>query len=281
MFEVDGLGLLKLELLQRSGSFKARGATWQLLNRVDDARALGAVAASGGNFGIATADAAALLAVPATIFVGSTIAPAKIDRLRSVGAEVEVIEGGYFEAQQAATERAAASGALLLHPYDDEHMVAGNGSMAVEIEEDVPDVDTIVVAAGGGGLLAGVLAWVTDRVHVVAVETTGTATLAAALVAGEPVHVDGSGLCRDSLSPGLIGRLGWEAVQRWSPTSVVVSDDAVADAQRRLWSTCRLAAEPGGACALAALTSGGWEPPVGSRTVVVVCGSNVDVASVV
>ncbi len=272
---------LKLELLQRSGSFKARGATWQLLASSDAARDRGAVAASGGNFGIAVADAAATLDIPATIFVGSAIAAAKIERLRAAGAEVVVVDGGYPEAQEAAGERVAASGAVLLHPYDDPAMVAGNGSMAAEIDEQVPGVDTVVVAAGGGGLLAGVAAWFGDRVRLVAVETEGTATLAAALAAGEPVRVEGWGICRDSLSPGRVGDMGWAAVQRFGATSVVVADDDVVDAQRRLWSACRLAAEPGGACALAAVTSGAWAPEPGERAVVVVCGSNVDPATVV
>jgi threonine dehydratase len=267
--------LLKLELLQRSGSFKARGAVWQLLDRLDDARRSGVVAASGGNFGIAAADAARSLDVPATVFVASVTSPAKVDRLRLLGAEVVVADGSYADALAASEARAAATGALRVHAYDAPAMVAGNGTMAAELDGQL-GVDTVVVAVGGGGLLAGCLAWWGDAVRVVAVESRGTPTLARALEAGAPVDVDVSGRCADSLGARRLGTIAWELVQRHRPASLLVDDDDVLDAQRRLWAACRVYAEAGGAAALAAITSGAYVPADGERVAVVVCGGNGD-----
>jgi threonine dehydratase len=271
--------VLKLELVQRSGSFKARGATWQLLAAGDAARERGVAAASGGNFGIAVAEAAAILGVGATVFVTSLTAPAKVARLRGARAAVVVVEGAYADALAAATEHSQATGAVPLHAYDDPAMIAGNGTMALELEEQAPAVDTVLVAVGGGGLIAGVLAAYAGRVRVVAVETTGTSALAAALAAGEPADVDVSGLCADSLGARRLGDLNWAAVQAWRPISVVVDDAAVEGAQHRLWAACRIAAEPGGAAALAALTSGAYRPAPDERVAAVVCGANMDPAT--
>lgn len=270
--------VLKLEALQRAGSFKFRGAAWQLLRRLDEVRERGVVAASGGNFGIAVADAARSLDVPATVFVASVTAAAKVERLRLLGAEVVVADGDYADAYAASLERAREAGAVTVHAYDAPDMVAGNGTLAAELEEQAPGIDTVVVAVGGGGLLAGVLAWWGDRVRVVAVETHGTRALAAALEAGEPVDVEVSGACTDSLGARRIGALPWATVRRWPVTSVVVGDADVGAAQRRLWEACRVVAEPGGAAALAALTSGAYRPAAGERVAVVVCGANVDPA---
>jgi threonine dehydratase len=267
--------VLKLELLQRSGSFKARGATWQLLRRFDDARSAGVVAASGGNFGIAVADAARALDVPATVFVTSLTSAAKVDRLQLLGADVVVVAGEYADALEASVVRAAGSGAVSVHAYDNADMVAGNGTMAAEVE----DVDTALVAVGGGGLLGGCLAWWQDGVDVVAVETEQTPTLHAALAAGEPVDVVVGGRCADSLGARRVGAEPWALVERWRPSSLLVSDDDVLDAQRRLWAACRLYAEPGGAAALAAVTSGAYVPSAGERVCVVVCGGNGDPAT--
>lgn len=268
--------VLKLEHLQRSGSFKARGATWQLLRRLDEAQAAGVVAASGGNFGIAVADAALALGVHATVFVASVTSSAKVARLRSLGAEVVVADGTYADALAASAERAAATGAVSVHAYDSPDMVAGNGTMAAELDRQAPGAGTVVVAVGGGGLLGGCLAWWERRRRVVAVETTGTATLASALAAGSPVDVPVSGRCADSLGARRLGDVAWDLVQRDRPVSIVVGDDDVLAAQRQLWASCRIAAEPGGATALAALTSGRYAPSPGERIAVVVCGANGD-----
>jgi len=273
--------VLKLELLQRSGSFKARGATWQLLAGGDDARKRGVVAASGGNFGIAAAEAAAALGIDATVFVTSLTASAKVDRLRTAGSEVVIVDGAYADALDASRTHADATGAVFLHAYDDPAMIAGNGTVAAELDEQVHDLDTIVVAVGGGGLLAGILGWFADGVRIVAVETHGTPTLAGAMAAGEPVDVGVSGLCADSLGARRLGRLPWEAVSAWPVVSVVVDDDDVADAQRRLWRACRVAAEPGGAAALAAITAGAYVPAPDERVAVIVCGGNVDPGALV
>lgn len=266
--------VLKLELLQRSGSFKARGATWQLLQQLEQARSAGVVAASGGNFGIAVADAARALGVPATVFVGSVTTAAKVERLRLLGAEVVVADGDYADALALSDQRAAATGALRVHAYDAADMVAGNGTMAAELD----GFDTVLVAVGGGGLLAGCLAWWGDSVGAVAVETEGTPTLHTAIAAGEPVDVAVGGRCADSLGARRVGAEAWAQVQAHGPESLLVSDEVVLDAQRRLWAACRLYAEPGGATALAALTSGAYVPEEGERVAVVVCGANGDPA---
>ena len=260
--------VLKLELLQRSGSFKARGAMWQLLQRIDEASAAGVVAASGGNFGIAVADAARALDVRATIFVTTLTSKAKVDRLELLGADVVIVEGEYADALAAASEHPG----VALHAYDNEDMLAGTGTMATEIFE----VDTALVAVGGGGLIGGCLAVWQDQINVVAVETERTPTLHAALAAGEPVDVEVGGRCAGSLGARRVGAAPWELVQQWQPTSLLVSDDDVLDAQRRLWAACRIYAEPGGATALAAVTSGAYVPPGPEVTVVVVCGGNGD-----
>ena len=278
MLETEPDRWLKLELLQRSGSFKARGATWRLL-AAGGAAERGVVAASGGNFGIAVADAAARLGVPATIFVATVTASAKVIALRDLGADVVVVPGAYPEALAASVAHAQRTGALIAHAYDQREVVAGAGTMAAELDDQAP-CDTVVVACGGGGLLAGVLAWCGDRVRVVAVETPGTSTLTAALAAGGPVDVEVAGRCADSLGAGRLGALAWAAVERWGVVALVVDDGEVEAAQRDLWSAYRLVAEPGGAAAFAALQTGAYRPAHGERVVVVVCGGNVDPATV-
>ena len=226
------------------------------------------VAASGGNFGIAVADAARAVGVPATIFVTSLTSAAKIGRLELLGAEVIVVDGEYADALAASSHHPG----VALHAYDAADMLAGNGTMATE----VVDIDTAVVAVGGGGLLGGCLAWWEDAITVVAVETDRTPTLHSALAAGEPVDVEVGGRCADSLGARRVGVEPWSLVERWRPTSLLVSDADVLDAQRKLWAACRIYAEPGGATALAAVTSGAYVPSAGERVAVVVCGGNGD-----
>lgn len=275
---VDLALALKLESLQHAGSFKPRGA----LNRALAAGALppaGLIAASGGNHGAAVAWVARALGVNAEIFVPAIASPAKIARLRDFGATVHVSGADYSEALAACEARRAESGALAIHAYDDADVVAGAGTLAREFEQQTGALDTVLVAVGGGGLLGGLLAWWGERVRVVAVESTGCATLHDALAAGHPVDIAVSGLVADSLGARRIGAIAWALAARQPLGSVLVDDDAIRTAQRALWRETRIVAEPGGATALAALLAGAYRPAPGERVGVVVCGGNADLAA--
>ena len=263
---------LKLEFLQHTGSFKPRGAFANLLTR--NAPEAGVVAASGGNHGAAVAYAAMRLGLKATIFVPTVASPTKIERIRGHGAELIVGGERYADALAASEEFAARSGALVVHAYDQPDTLLGQGSVGLEIEADMPDIDTLFVAAGGGGLIGGITAWYEGRVRVVAVEPELAPTLHNALVAGRPVDAPAGGIAADSLAPRQVGALMFPIAQRFVERVVLVSDAAIRDAQRRLWSALRIVAEPGGAAALAALTSGGYRPAPGERIAVVLCGAN-------
>lgn len=263
---------LKLDLLQVTGSFKARGATNLLL--ASEVPAAGVVAASGGNFGLAVAWAARRLGHPAHIFVPDSSPRQKIDGLRALGASVHVVAGTYQHALEASEQHLSTAGGLFAHAYDQAPVVAGQGTCAVELEEQAPDLDTVLVAVGGGGLIGGVATWYADRVRIIGVETQGCPALHAALTAGQRVEVQPTGLCVSSLGASMIGAHGFQAARSWVDDSLLVSDDEVRAAQRRLWDATRLVAEPGGATALAALTSGTYRPQPGERVGVVVCGAN-------
>ena len=279
----DELGLdpdvrvhLKLDLLQPTGSFKVRGAV-SAVAATDPAATV--LAASGGNFGAAVAHAAARLDRRAVIVVPATSPAAKIDPIRASGAQVVVVEGVYADAFAEVQRRLAADpDAVLLHAYDQPAVVAGQGTAARELVAATP-VDAIVVACGGGGLLAGTIAAVDADVRVVAVETVDTPTLHAALEAGEPVDVEVGGLAVSALGAPRIGAHAW-AVRERIADSVLVSDAEVAAAQRLLWARTRLITEPGGATALAALLSGRYRPEPGMDVGVLVCGANTDPAAV-
>lgn len=270
--------VLKLELLQHTGSFKPRGAFNRLLTA--DVPETGVVAASGGNFGLAVAHAAAELEVEAQIFVPKASPPAKLARFSSYPARVEVTGDYYDDSLARSREVAATTGALELHAFDDEHIVAGQGTCAMELDEQAPLLDTVIVACGGGGLIAGACAWFGDRVRIVCVEPKRCPTLSAALTVKEPVEVDVSGLASDSLGARRIGDVPFELLSRYVDDSILIEDEEIAEAQRALFAETRLVAEPGGAAALAALTSGAYVPEAGERVAVLVCGSNADPQSV-
>jgi threonine dehydratase len=280
--------LLKPEMLQHSGSFKARGAHNQLLGEVP---AAGVVAASGGNYGVAVAYAAHRLGVPATVFVPDTTAPAKLDRLRSLGATVRVVPGYYDEALAASREHAAATGTRFLHAFDQPEMLEGAGTLAAELERQARaatrrwsgdrGLDRVIVAVGGAGLIGGVACWYRGALRVTGVETRGCRGLDAALRAGRVVDTDVSGLAADALGARRVGGLGFAAARSWAEGVVVVDDADVVDAQRRLWRGLRLATEPAGAAALAALTTGALAADPDERIAVVLCGGNVDPGTLV
>ncbi len=265
--------VLKLELLQVTGSFKPRGMFNRLLSA--DVPEAGVVVASGGNAGLAVAYAARALGQRAEIFVPDTTPAIKADRIAAYGATVRRAGRGYDEALAASLEAAARSGALVVHAFDQPEVVAGAGTLAMEL----PEVDTVLVAVGGGGLAAGVAAYFAGSVKVIGVEPDGCPTLAAAIAAGEPVEVEVGGIASDSLGARRLGGIAWQQVELGHLAgSVLVTADAVAAARRALWGEVRLAAEPGGATAYAALTGGAYRPAPGERVCAVVCGANASPA---
>ena len=262
----------KLEMLQHSGSFKVRGAFANLLLR--QTPAAGVVAASGGNHGAAVAYAAHRLGVPATIFVPEITSPAKIERIRSYGADLVIAGARYADALAASEIRIAETGAMRIHAFDQSETLLGQGTVGLELERDGPDIDTLLVAVGGGGLIGGIAAWYAGRIKIVAVEPEAAPTLHAALAAGKPVDAPAGGIAADSLAPRRVGELTF-AIARTAVTNVVlVSDDDIRQAQAALWSGLRVVAEPGGAAAFAALLSGRYRPSPGERVAVLICGAN-------
>ncbi len=263
---------LKLELLQYAGSFKPRGAFANLLARkIPDA---GVVAASGGNHGVAVAFAAMRLGVPARIFVPTVASPVKMQQIEGYGADL-VVEGDRYADALAASERwVASSGALAVHAYDQPETLLGQGSVGAELEQQAPDLDTVVVAVGGGGLIGGIAAWYGGKVRIVGVEPELAPTLTKALAAGRPVDAEAGGIAADSLAPRRVGELMFPIAQRHVERVVLVADAAIRQAQEALWRVLRVAAEPGGAAALAALLSGGYRPRDNERVGVLVCGGN-------
>ena len=263
---------LKLECFQHSGSFKARGAFSNLLTR--DVPASGVVAASGGNHGAAVAYAAMKLGIKATIFVPSISPTAKTDRIRSFGADLVIGGERYADALAASQQFAAESGALQAHAYDQVETLLGQGTLGKEIEQDLPEIDTLLVAVGGGGLIGGVSGWYQGRVRIVAVEPEEAPTLNHALSAGHPVDSPAGGIAADSLAPRQVGQLMFPIAQNYVAQSVLVSDDDIRAAQKALWDRVRIVTEPGGAAAFAAILSGRYQPAAGERVAVLVCGAN-------
>jgi threonine dehydratase len=265
--------LFKLELLQHSGSFKARGAFANLLLR--KVPPAGVAAASGGNHGAAVAYAARRLGVPATIFVPAITSPAKTERIRGYGASLVVAGDRYADALAASEAHVAATGAMQVHAYDQAETLLGQGTVGLELEADAPGIDTLLVAVGGGGLIGGIAAWFDGRVKVVAVESDGAPTLHAAFAAGQPVDAPAGGIAADSLAPKRVGELAFAITRECAaPEVVLVSDDDIRAAQETLWSGLRVVAEPGGAAAFAALLSGRYRPQPAERVAVLVCGGN-------
>ena len=266
----------KLELLQHAGSFKARGALANLLLR--PLPAAGVVAASGGNHGLAVAFAARKVGTSATIFVPSVAAATKCERIREYGARLVVGGERYADALAASREFASESGALEIHAFDQPETLLGQGSIGLEIEADAP-LDTLLVAVGGGGLIGGIAAWFAGRVRLVAVEPRAAPTLFRALEAGRPVDAEAGGIAADSLAPRRVGELMFPLAQRYVERAVLVEDESIRDAQRVLWRALRVATEPGGAAAMAALLSGAYRPRPEERVGVVLCGGNTDAVS--
>ena len=273
-FGIDAQLVFKLELMQHSGSFKARGAFANLLRR--NVPPAGVVAASGGNHGAAVAYAANSRGVPARIFVPTISSAAKISRIREYGGDLVIGGDRYADALAASEAWATESGALRVHAFDQVETILGQGTIGLELEEQAHNLDTLLVAVGGGGLIAGIAAWFAGTVTVVGVEPERSPTLFRALEAGRPVDAETEGIAADSLAPRRVGDLVFPIAQRHVARVVLVPDAAIVDAQRALWSIARIAVEPGGAASLAALLSGGYVPRKGERVGILISGGNTE-----
>jgi threonine dehydratase len=264
--------IFKLEMLQHSGSFKARGAFANLLLR--KAPDAGVVAASGGNHGVAVAFAAQKLGVPATIFLPDITSPAKVERIRDCGARLVVAGSRYADALAASEAHVETTGAMPVHAFDQAETLLGQGSVGLELEEDAPEADTLLVAVGGGGLIGGIAAWIAGRRRIIAVEPEQSPTLHSAFEAGAPVDAQAGGIAADSLAPRRVGELMFPIARAHVEMVVLVSDDAIRQAQAALWSKLRIVVEPGGAAAFGALLSGRYRPAPGEHVAVLLCGGN-------
>ena len=268
---------LKLEHMQTGGSFKARGMLNRLLS--NPIPASGVIVASGGNAGIATAAAARELGVRCEVFVPEVSSPAKRARLVALGAEVVVTGAAYSDALQACLARQQQTGALLTHAYDQPEVVAGAGTLALEIEQQAGVPDAVLVSVGGGGLIAGIASWFERRTRVVALEPVLAPTLFRARAAGQPVDVAVSGIAADSLGAKRIGDLAWAATQAHVGDALLLSDEAIRAAQLWLWKELKLAVEPAAALPLAALHSGAYLPLRDEKVCLIICGANLDPAT--
>lgn len=277
-FGLPAAVMLKLELMQHSGSFKARGAFNNLL--AQKVPASGVIAASGGNHGAAVAFAARSLGHKAEIFVPKLASAAKIARLKDYGADVTVTGESYAEAFAASEARRAETGALSVHAFDSDLTLAGQGTLGREIDAQSPSIDTLLVAVGGGGLIGGIAAWYRGKVRIVGVEPESCPSLERAFAAKRPVEVAVGGVAADSLGAKKVGALMFDIAKDFVEGVVLVEDAAIRQAQSRLWNDLRIMAEPGGATALAALTSGAYRPAIGEKIGVVICGGNLDPSSV-
>jgi threonine dehydratase len=275
-FGIDARVFFKLESLQHAGSFKPRGAFNCILSsKIGES---GVIAASGGNHGAAVAYAAHKLGHPAEIFVPVITPKNKVDRLKKYGAAITITGNSYSEALEASRKRATETGAVAIHAYDDARVLAGQGTLGMELEEQVRGLDSVLIAVGGGGLIGGVAAWYQDRVRVIGVEPERAPTLYKALAASQVVDVEVGGVAADSLGAGRVGELMFPIAQKFVQQSLLVSDEQIIEAQRALWQQLRLIAEPGGATAFAALLCGVYKTHPGEKVGVVLCGSNADLA---
>jgi threonine dehydratase len=272
-FRLDSISLIfKLEFLQHAGSFKTRGAFANLLTR--EIPKAGVVAASGGNHGVAVAYAASKLRVPAKIFVPSVASAEKIERIRRSGANLVITGDRYADALAASETWTAQSGAMPIHAYDQIETLLGQGTLGLELQQQCPDLDTLLVSVGGGGLLGGIAAWYSGKVKLIGVEPEAAPTLANALSAGRPVDCPAGGIAADSLAPKRVGELMFPIAQKYVEKVILVKDDEIAQAQQALWSVLRIVTEPGGAAAFAALLARRYQPAPGERVGVLLCGGN-------
>jgi threonine dehydratase len=270
--DLAGPVTLKLEQLQCAGSFKARGAFTNLLLRA--VPPAGVVAASGGNHGVAVAYAAHRLGIPARIFVPTVSSAAKTERIRQL-ADLVITGDRYADALEAAQQWAAASGAMSVHAFDQRETILGQATLALELDGQAGPLDTVLVPVGGGGLIAGIAAYFAGTVRVIGVEPDGAPTLARARAAGAPVDAPAGSIAVDALAPRRVGDLVFPLTQAYVEDVVLVDDDAIRTAQRTLWQTARIAAEPAASVGVAALLAGAYKPAPGERVAVIISGANM------
>jgi threonine dehydratase len=279
-FRLDSISLVfKLEFLQHSGSFKARGAFTSLLTR--EIPKAGVVAASGGNHGVAVAYAAGKLDIPAKIFLPAVASPEKIDCIRRSGADLVIIGDRYADALAASEAWAAQSGAMPIHAFDHPETLLGQGTVGLELEQQAPRLDTLLVSVGGGGLIGGIASWYGVKIKLIAVEPEAAPTLTNALIEGRPVDSPAGGIAADSLAPKRVGELMFPIAQRHVEKVILVRDEEIIQAQETLWTTLRAVTEPGGATAFAALLSRRYKPAPNERVGVLLCGANTTAVSFV
>ena len=272
-FLLDSISLIfKLEFLQHAGSFKTRGAFTNLLTR--EIPKTGVVAASGGNHGVAVAFAAGKLGVPAKIFVPTVASQEKIERIRRSGADLVIVGERYADALGASEAWTAQSGAMPIHAYNQIETLLGQGTLGLEWQQQGPDLDTLLVAVGGGGLIGGIAAWYAGKIKIIGVEPEAAPTLANALEAGRPVDSPAGGIAADSLAPKRVGELMFPLAQKYIEKVILVKDDEILQAQEALWSVLRIVTEPGGAAAFAALLSRLYQPVPNERIGILLCGAN-------
>jgi threonine dehydratase len=264
--------VFKLEFMQHGGSFKPRGAFTNMLTR--PVPAAGVVAASGGNHGVAVAYAAHKLGIPATIFVPSVAAPEKLARIQNYGANLRIVGERYADSLAASEDWARQSGALPVHAYDSPETITGQATLALELEQQSPGLDALLIAVGGGGLIAGVASWYRDSLSLVGVEPEGAPTLSRALAAGKPVDSPAEGIAADSLAPRRVGEFVFPIAQRHVREVLLVTDDQIVRAQQQLWDSFRIVTEPGGAAAFAGLLSHTNKFSSARKVGVVLCGAN-------
>ena len=276
-FGIDAHLTLKLELMQCAGSFKARGAFNRILQNTVPSS--GVIAASGGNHGAAVAYAARRLGHAAEIFVPTISSPTKVQRLRDYGAKVTVTGQDYIEALEESERRAAETQSLVAHAFDQAEVIAGQGTVGLELEKQAPELDTVLVSVGGGGLIAGISAWYQNRCRVVSIEPEKSPTLHKALSAGKRIDVEVGGIAADALGSRRVGEMMFPIAQAYVTETVLVDEDSIIKAQQLLWDELRIAAEPAGVVPIAALISGRYRPAPDERVGVLVCGGNVDLSS--
>jgi threonine dehydratase len=274
--ELGGPAALKLEYMQCAGSFKARGAFTNLLLR--DVPPAGVVAASGGNHGVAVAYAARRRGVPAKIFVPVVSSPAKIERIRQLGADLVITGERYADALAAAQDWVSSSGAMSVHAYDQRETILGQGTVGLELAEQVSELDTVLVPVGGGGLIAGIASWFAGAARVVGVEPDGAPTLSYARAEGRPADAPAGSVAADALAPRQVGELVFPITQAYVDDVVLVDDASILAAQRALWQAFRVAAEPAASVGIAALLAGAYKPAPGEHVAVVISGANMSPA---
>lgn len=276
----DGVDVvLKLELLQATGSFKARGATNKLRATDPETIKRGIVAASGGNHGLATARAGFVSGVPTTIFLPDNATPAKIEKLRQWGADVRVVGSVWHEANEAALEEVARTGAAYFHPFADPLVVAGQGTVALEILDQIPDVDVVLVAMGGGGLISGVATVIKalrPQTRVIGIEAEGCPVLLNALQVGSNVGLDEVTTSVATMACAKTDDAIFDIVQRTVDGIVLVDDDEMRSAAQWLWFEMGLAADLSGASAIAALREGRVALNPGETVCAIICGAGPD-----